>query len=182
MLIHEYKKSWVTDFKAISKILAETLINLNVSIEHIGSTSVPNLAAKPIIDIDVIIDNYESLSAVKIRLEKIGYYHNGNQGIKNREVFKRTKLFNHNVLDSITHHLYVCPIDSNELQRHIYFRDYLIADADARTEYQNLKYKIADEAKQDKKIYAELKEIKAKDFVNSIIAKVIYDDFTETPK
>lgn len=171
MLIQEYKESWIADFKKIREVLDETLKNLNVSIEHIGSTSVPESAAKPIIDIDVIIDNYESFSAVKSALENIGYYHNGNQGVENREVFKRTKLFNHNVLDSITHHLYVCPIAGEELKKHILFRDYLIANADARIEYQNLKYEIAEQANQDKKSYAELKEVLAREFIAGVIEK-----------
>jgi GrpB-like predicted nucleotidyltransferase (UPF0157 family) len=175
MLIQKYQKSWIADFNAISKILRKALINLNVSIEHIGSTSIPELAAKPIIDIDIIIDNYRSFDNVKCGLENIGYYHNGNQGIADREVFKRSKIANHQVLDSVAHHLYVCPIDSDELQRHIYFRDYLIANADARIEYQNLKYEIAAEANQDKKKYAELKEIKAREFIIGVIEKAEKD-------
>jgi GrpB-like predicted nucleotidyltransferase (UPF0157 family) len=171
MLIQKYQKSWIADFNAISEILRKSLINLNVSIEHIGSTSIPELAAKPIIDIDIIIDSYESFDNVKFGLEKIGYYHNGNQGIADREVFKRNKIVNHQVLDSIAHNLYVCPTNSEELQKHIYFRDYLIANVDARIEYQNLKYEIAAEANQDKKKYAELKEAKATKFVNTTIAK-----------
>lgn len=171
MLIQKYQESWIADFNAIRKILDETLKNLNVSIEHIGSTSVPELAAKPIIDIDIIIDNYQSFPDVKQALESIGYYHNGNQGIENREVFKRAKLFNHSILDSITHHLYVCPIDSEELQKHICFRDYLIANADARIAYQNLKYEIAKQANQDKKTYAALKESIAKEFIAGVIEK-----------
>jgi GrpB-like predicted nucleotidyltransferase (UPF0157 family) len=171
MLIRKYQKSWITDFNAISEILRETLINLQISIEHIGSTSVPDLAAKPIIDIDIVFYKDTDFAEVKLRLEKIGYYHNGNQGIENREVFKRSKPANHKILDSIIHHLYVCRADSEELQRHILFRDYLIANEDVRTQYQTLKYKIAEEAGQDKKKYAALKEIKAKKFINSVIKK-----------
>lgn len=173
MLIHEYRESWVTDFNAISKILIEALINLQVSIEHIGSTSIPDSAAKPIIDIDIIIDKNTAFDEIKLRLESIGYYHNGDQGICNREVFKRNKTANHQVLDFIAHHLYVCPTDSEELQRHILFRDYLRANADARIEYGNLKYEIAADANQDKKKYAELKEIKAKEFIDRVIAKAV---------
>ncbi len=182
MLIQEYKKNWIEDFNEISKVLLEALINLQVSIEHIGSTSIPELAAKPIIDIDIIFDKNVEFDEIKTELEKIGYYHNGNQGIANREVFKRSKTANHKILDFIVHHLYVCPIDSKELQRHILFRDYLIANKDARIQYQNLKSEIAAEANQDKKRYAELKEITAAKFVNTIIAKALCDDFTGTIK
>jgi GrpB-like predicted nucleotidyltransferase (UPF0157 family) len=171
MLIQEYQESWVEDFNAIRDVLNETLRGLTVSIEHIGSTSILNQAAKPIIDIDIIIDNYQSFDAVKSQLESVGYFHAGDQGIENREVFKRDKLLHHKVLDSITHHLYVCPIESEELKKHLLFRDFLRANAEARIEYQNLKYEIAEGANQDRKKYAELKEVKAKSFINAIIKK-----------
>lgn len=172
MLIQPYKESWVEDFQAIKKILNEALIDVQISIEHVGSTAVPGLASKPIIDIDIMFSNNVAFDDIKIRLERIGYYHNGNQGIPDREVFKRGKTTaKQDVLDFIIHHLYFCPAASEELQRHILFRDYLIADEKARIQYQNLKYDIAKAANQDRKLYAALKEIKARDFINRIIKK-----------
>jgi GrpB-like predicted nucleotidyltransferase (UPF0157 family) len=172
MLIQAYKESWMEDFNTIRKALHEALIYIRVSIEHVGSTSVPQLAAKPIIDIDIVYGKDVAFEDIKTGLEKIGYYHNGNQGIPNREVFKRYETpYIYGVLDTIAHHLYVCPIDSEELQKHILFRDYLRTHEDARVQYQNLKYAIAQEANQDKKKYAEVKEIKASKFINEVIEK-----------
>ena len=172
MLIQEYRESWIEDFKAIKSVINDALMNLNISIEHIGSTAVPKLAAKPIIDIDIVYGNDVAFETIKRGLEKLGYYHNGNQGIINREVFKRKNWWSkHQILDKITHHLYVCPVDSEELQRHVAFRNYLIDNEAARTEYQKLKYEIAEAANQDKKQYATLKEVKARVFINSIIEK-----------
>lgn len=172
MLIQEYQEKWLEDFKAIKSVINDALMNLNISIEHIGSTAVPKLAAKPIIDIDIVYGNDIPFEAVKRGLEQIGYYHNGNQGIANREVFKRKNWWSkHQILDTITHHLYVCPVDSDELRRHILFRNYLIDNETAKTEYQQLKYEIAAAANQDKKQYAALKEVKARTFINDILAK-----------
>ncbi|GAB3985659.1 GrpB family protein [Spirosoma daeguense] len=172
MLIQEYQESWIEDFAKVKKVIIEAMANLKISVEHIGSTSVPGLAAKPIIDIDVVYDGPLIFDEIKTRLTKIGYYHNGNQGVYNREVFKRHKISDkHEIVDSIAHHLYVCPVDSEELRRHILFRNYLTLNEEARNQYQILKYKIAEEVNQDRKKYAEVKEIKAKAFVNSIIAK-----------
>jgi GrpB-like predicted nucleotidyltransferase (UPF0157 family) len=172
MLIREHKESWAADFNKIKKAIDEAMVNLHVSIQHIGSTSIPQLAAKPIIDIDIVYDKNAAFDEIKIRLAKIGYYCAGNQGIADREVFKRDKTAGkYKVLDFIAHHLYACPADSEELQRHILFRDYLIENEEARVQYQNLKYEIAAEANQDRKKYAQLKEVKAKEFINSIIAK-----------
>jgi GrpB-like predicted nucleotidyltransferase (UPF0157 family) len=172
MLIQQYEKKWIEDFNKIKKTISEALLNLKISIEHIGSTSIPELAAKPIIDIDVIFDETLEFGEIKRRLDKIGYYHNGNQGVLNREVFKRYKMSTqHEVLDFIAHHLYVCPVDSEELQRHILFRNYLIASQEARVQYKNLKYQLAEEAGQNQKKYAALKEVRAREFVNAIISK-----------
>lgn len=172
MLIQEYQEKWLEDFKAIKSVIDDALMNLNISIEHVGSTAVPKLAAKPIIDIDIIYENNVSFETIKKGLQKIGYYHNGNQGIVNREVFKRengeTK---HQILHGISHHLYVCPVDSEEFRRHILFRNHLIDNESARIEYQQLKYEIAAAANQDKKQYAALKEVKARTFINDILAK-----------
>jgi GrpB-like predicted nucleotidyltransferase (UPF0157 family) len=171
MLIQKYTPNWKKDFNDIKNVLTEALINLNVQIEHIGSTSIPNLPAKPIIDIDIVFDTPKDFDVIKGRLEKIGYYHNGNQGIPNRDVFKRGQSDDkHDILDSIAHHLYVCKSDSEALERHILFRDYLLVNEEARIQYQNLKYALAEEAHQDRKKYAALKEEKGNAFINAIIA------------
>ncbi len=170
MLIQPYQQSLKEDFKAIKEVLNDALMPLNVTIEHVGSTAIPELAAKPIIDIDIVFDEDVDFNDIKKALEKIGYFHNGNQGIPNRDVFKRGKtLVWHKVLDNITHHLYVCLKDSEALLRHILFRDYLIDHPEARVQYQNMKYQIAQEVHQDRKKYAELKEVVTKDFIDAII-------------
>ncbi len=170
MLIEQYNESWPEDFTAICKILNEALLDLNITFEHIGSTSIPGLAAKPIIDIDIVYNLPDEFEKIRSELEKIGYYHNGNQGIVDREVFKRNNTANkYQVLDSIAHHLYVCPVNSKELQRHILFRDHLLKNEAARNQYQTMKYKIAEAAEQDRKKYALLKEIKTSSFINSIM-------------
>jgi len=95
MLLEKYSSQWVNQFEAIKSKLENALNGLEFSIEHVGSTSVPNLDAKPIIDIDIIYTLKDDFERIKQRLEKIGYYHNGNQGISERDVFKiNSKLTN----------------------------------------------------------------------------------------
>lgn len=172
MLIQPYNKKWVEYFNQIKGFLSTALFDLDVSIEHIGSTSVPNLAAKAIIDIDIVYAADVDLSIIKNKLKKIGYFHIGNLGIIDRDVFKRDVSVNsHIILDSIIHHLYACPVHSEELKRHLLFRNYLLNNEWARKKYQEIKFDIAKEANQDKTKYAELKEEKAKTFVLSIIEK-----------
>jgi GrpB-like predicted nucleotidyltransferase (UPF0157 family) len=172
MLIQEYSENWIINFKAISKTLLDTLPIGNIIVEHVGSTAVPGLAAKPIIDIDLVYKHPVQFEEIKNRLDSIGYFHNGNQGIADREVFKRKDIIPpHPVLDHVDHHLYVCEEGSAELQNHILFRDFLKRDDAARKQYQELKFKIAEEAKQNRKQYAALKEDSARHFIYSILQR-----------
>lgn len=165
MLIHPYSATWITHFESIKNVLDEALQGLQVNIEHVGSTAVPGLAAKPIIDIDIVFQHTTSFIEIKQALEAIGYFHNGNQGIEDREVFKRIESAQHEVLDAIRHHLYVCSAESPALERHLVTRDYLRLNEKARAEYQQLKYDLAEKAGQDQKKYATLKE----QYVNPLI-------------
>lgn len=169
MLIQPYSPNWVDDFEKIKKVLNEEVFDYILDIEHVGSTAVPNLAAKPIIDIDIIYQEIDDFEKIKIGLEKLGYYHNGNQGIEGREVFKRNGKQEKKVLDNITHHLYVCKYDSVELQRHILFRDFLRKNEITRNYYLQLKLELANEIKNDKAKYAALKQLKANPFINYVI-------------
>jgi GrpB-like predicted nucleotidyltransferase (UPF0157 family) len=171
MLLQPYSSQWPIHFLEIKKVIEEAFQNQNFKIIHVGGTAVLGLASKPIIDIDIVYDKGNSFNVIKKSLEKVGYYHNGNQGIVSREVFKRHhKVLNNSVLDFIPHHLYVCQKDNIELKRHIEFRNYLIRNEGARLRYEKLKYEIAAQANQDHKAYAALKEIKAKAFIESCIA------------
>ena len=172
MLIQPYQKTWADDFKRIKNILEASLSGLNIQIEHVGSTSIKDLPAKAIIDIDIIFNSSDDFQLIKQCLKKLDYYHNGDQGISGREVFKRNKnAAQHKTLDTIKHHLYACHFENEELHRHLAFRNYLRKNPTARAEYAALKYKIAELANQDRKVYAELKETMAKDFIESIIQK-----------
>ena len=112
----------------------DALGRLAIEIEHVGSTSVQGLSAKPIIDIDVVIKDYSEFEAVKSALKKIGYHHEGNLGIIGREAFKYD-----DKAHLRKHHLYVCPKDSPELKRHIAFREYLRTHPDVTREYSQIK-------------------------------------------
>lgn len=171
MLIQPYQADWAADFLQISNLLILTLDGIDCVVEHIGSTSVPGLAAKPIIDIDLVLPASADLAEVVRRLASLGYTQVGDQGIPQREVFKRLDPMSaHPVLDRINHHLYVCPSGSPELRRHLAFRDYLRTHEWAREEYASLKQEIALAARQDRKTYAALKEERARDFVEGILS------------
>ena len=110
------------------------LEKLIIGIDHGGSTSVHDLSAKPIMDINIVIKEGTFLQPVIRALEKIGYQHEGNLGILGREAFKYSGKDHLN-----QHHLYVCPLDSLELKKHIAVRDYLRDHPDAVCDYSSIK-------------------------------------------
>jgi GrpB-like predicted nucleotidyltransferase (UPF0157 family) len=169
MIIEVYTPNWIKDFTDIKSEIENGLNGLVYTIEHVGSTSVPNLDSKPIIDIDIIYTKQLDFEKIKLGLEKTGYYHNGNQGIEDRDVFKRNGKLTNEILDRINHHLYVCPVDSKALERHILSRNFLRKNDWARLKYQQMKYELAVKANQDRKLYAALKELNVNDFIDSII-------------
>ena len=138
VVVEPYNKIWASEFEKIKKELECSLKDLYISIEHVGSTSVQGLSAKPIIDIDVVIEDYSAFPEVVCRLLSIGYTHEGDQGIKDREAFKYTDKSHLQ-----RHHLYVCPKDSMELLRHITFRDYLRSHPEAVEKYGRVKEEAA---------------------------------------
>lgn len=172
MLLLPYQSTWADDFRSIREVLRKHSRIEGLRVEHIGSTSIPGLAAKPIIDIDLVFEESSDFPTICEDLESIGYSYHGNQGIPGREVFKRKKdIAQHPVLDGIQHHLYVCHISSEELQRHLNFRDHLREDEASRIAYEQLKYEIARLTNQDRKAYAKLKETMAREFVESILRR-----------
>lgn len=137
VVVLPYDESWKQDFIDIKTELSQALGEIAISIEHVGSTSVEGLAAKPIIDIDVVVKK-EKINDVVSALNSIGYIHEGNLGIPGREAF--TYEGKEHLQQ---HHLYVCPEDSLELKRHLAFRDYLRAHPEAVNEYSKIKMEAA---------------------------------------
>ena len=130
VIVLPYDKAWKTAFEDIKQEVESAIGDLIIGIEHVGSTSVEGLSAKPCIDIDVIIEDYTVFDVVVQKLECIGYYHEGNLGIEEREAFRYT-----DKPHLLKHHLYVCPQYSQELHRHITFRDFLRSNPAAAKKY-----------------------------------------------
>ena len=134
VVVLPYNTQWPKEFEKIKAEVYAALGQLAVSIEHVGSTSVQGLWAKPIIDIDVVIPDNKSMPQVIDRLERIGYQYEGNLGIEGREAFcydSKPQL--------MLHHLYVCPLNSKELKRHLVFRDFLRTHSEDAEKYSQVK-------------------------------------------
>lgn len=138
VVVLPYDAKWISDFHAIRQEIEDAIGEMIIAVEHVGSTAVEGLPSKPCIDIDVVIKDYSVFDAVVDKLGSIGYIHEGDLGIEDREAFK--------YLDKPhlqTHHLYVCPQHSKELHRHITFRDFLRKNPDAVKRYGAVKEEAA---------------------------------------
>lgn len=170
-LLKAYDSNWVDQFNAIKSILAKSLAGVPSVIEHVGSTAIEGLSAKPIIDIDVAYSSKEDFELIENKLEEIGYTHTGDLGIPGREAFNRKKDMTNEILDRIPHNLYVCHKNNREFKRHIAFRNYLRKHKQARKGYEKLKYKIAAQTNHEYKDYVKLKGRMAQNFVEEILSR-----------
>ena len=134
VVVLPYDEAWKSAFAKIKAELMDAIGDWVVGIEHVGSTSVEGLSAKPCIDIDVVIPDYAVFDDVVRKLAAIGYIHEGDLGIQDREAFAYK-----DKPHLQTHHLYVCPQTSNELRRHLVFRDFLRTHPDAVKRYSEVK-------------------------------------------
>jgi GrpB-like predicted nucleotidyltransferase (UPF0157 family) len=131
-----YDPAWPDIFENLRQRALHAVADVARAIEHVGSTAVPGLAAKPIIDMDVVVASAEDVPRAIERLATIGYVHRGNLGIEGREAF-------HHSPHLPRHNLYVCPEDSLALRNHLALRDYLRAHPDAARQYAALKKQLA---------------------------------------
>ena len=160
IIVVKYDPIWPVHFQKLKYVLDRKFQNLSVNIEHIGSTSVPGLAAKPILDIAIIIPNRDLLPPIINNLSELGYEHNGDQGIPGREAFKRASPqvpFTVSLQNWMQHHLYVCAENATELQRQLFFRNYLRAHPNQRDAYAELKEKLALQFRNEREKYTEAK-------------------------
>ena len=171
MVVVNYNEKWTQDFLKIKNELLKVL-TMPCRIQHVGSTSIPGMKAKPIIDIDVGLENWSDFEAVKRALAEIGYEYEGDKGITGREAFCRNGKVKNKILDNIDHHLYVCSIDNAEYKRHILFRDYLRNHTEARDRYNQIKEEILVKVGSENRAgYVQMKEDEYRDFFEEIIEK-----------
>ena len=135
--VRPYDPAWTTAFESERVRLAAALGPLARRIEHNGSTAVPGLAAKPIIDIQISVAALHPLTQYAPMLERLGYIHVPHADDSFAPFFHRPAEWPH------THHIHVVQAGSEEERRTLAFRDYLREHADARREYEALKRTLA---------------------------------------
>lgn len=136
IMVVDCDPAWSTQFEVLRSTILSAVGDIAVALEHVGSTSVPGLAAKPIIDIDLVVASAADVSVAVERLAVIGYEHQGNLGVEGREAFKSPP-------GPPRRNLYVCVQGGTALRNHVMLRDYLRSNSDSAAEYGRLKKQLA---------------------------------------
>jgi len=131
----DYQPQWPQQFQTEALLWREILGQVLVDIQHIGSTSVPGLAAKPIIDILLAVSDLEALDSYAAEIEKLGYEVMGEYHITGRRYYRKGG-------DQRSHHVHAFQVGDTNLERHLAFRDYLRAHPAVAQAYGILKKEI----------------------------------------
>ncbi|MCW4051786.1 MAG: GrpB family protein [Candidatus Bathyarchaeota archaeon] len=152
--IVDYDLQWPIVYEEERHRILEATGDIIAGIEHIGSTSVPNLGAKPIIDIMVAIDKLEDAEKCIKPLQKLRYEY---QPEHEAEMPGRRFFRKGNPPKEQHYHLHMVELTSEFWQRHLLFRDYLRTHPETAQEYHELKKRLADKYGADRESYTEAK-------------------------
>jgi GrpB-like predicted nucleotidyltransferase (UPF0157 family) len=156
-----YQRSWVAIFEREAGILRQTLGGNALRIEHIGSTSIPGMIAKPVIDIMVAVHSLPQAVELVPLLDALGYLYRAHDTVPERMFFAKES-----APEVRTHHLNLTELSSSFWVNQLAFRDYLRANDQAAAEYAELKGDIAARYAQTKVLDPESKT----PFVNRVLA------------
>ena len=161
--IEPYDPRWPSMFEEDKRKILEAVGEYVTAVEHIGSTSVPGLAAKPIIDVMVAIRSLSDAPACVAPLAAIGYEY----GPEHEAIMPERRYFRRGPSGFSTHHLHMVERSSEFWEVHLLFRDYLRAHAGAAAEYEKLKRQLAAAHGSDRGAYTDAKT----DFIESCVEK-----------
>lgn len=153
-----YSPYWPAIFQKEKMRLAEVLAPLPFVAEHIGSTAVKGMCAKPIVDAAVGIPPGQNWEAYRRRLERLGYTHHGEKGVPGRQFFSAG--------EPCLFHIHLVELDSELWKNHLLFRDYLRAQPSVARQYEQLKIRLAEQFRHDRDSYTCAKA----DFINTTLA------------
>lgn len=148
--LYEHEKEWEAEAQKTICLLKKILGNVLKDIQHVGSTSVPSIKAKPIIDIAAAADSFDDVLAFEKELEDNGFYYrpNARSSLKNQLLFACGSYYDGSG-DLQTHFIHVVRTNSIDWLNYINFRDYLNSTPSAAKEYEDLKISLALQAPED---------------------------------
>jgi GrpB-like predicted nucleotidyltransferase (UPF0157 family) len=155
-----YNSNWKKMYKEESEKIKNVLSDIIIDIHHIGSTAIPGIKAKPVVDILVEVEDIEGVNQYNHKMKELGYEAMGEYGIPKRRFFRKGG-------NNRTHHIHVFQLGNKEIERHINFKEYLIAHPKKAREYSKLKEKLANKYNYDVENYTNSKS----DFIKEIDKK-----------
>jgi len=161
IIVVPYDRLWVEQFRREADLISGILGAEFLSIHHIGSTAIPGISAKPVIDIMPIVSNIQRIDAFDAAMKESGYDAKGEYGIPGRRHFVKGSDA------SRTHHVHTYEPANPEVERHLDFRDYLCAHFDEAQDYARLKIQLAERFRDDIDGYMAGKDA----FIKSILVK-----------
>lgn len=146
-----YDSSWSMQFEQEAEQIKKALGNNCIDIHHIGSTSVPGLAAKPVIDMIPVVLDLSKVDSANTAMRTLGYEAKGEYGIPFRRYFQKGD-------NQRTHHAHVFELGNSEIERHLKFRDWMRSHPEDREAYARLKQELARQYSDDITAYCLGKE------------------------
>lgn len=176
-LIQPHQPSWTAEFEVLKAVLFDHLAGWDLDIQLVGSTGIPGLYAKPILDVDIIVRDRSRIDGITQCLEALGYISRGEQGIADRFAFRPSAPSvpqSANKREWLPHHLYVCVAGSVALNNHLLFRDALLRYPELVTRYSRLKLSLVNQPGMTREEYTRRKT----DFILSVLASLGLDSDT----
>ncbi len=173
--VEKYNPEWKEEFNKEKKNLKKIFGDVALSIEHVGSTSVVGLSAKPIIDIAIGVNSLEDIAKVKEKILKFSHY-SIKENNADGEILMRRGVPIKQGEDKpsfITHFIHIVEIDGIKYKETLMYRDYLRKNKEVLKEYNDLKQKLAIKYQNDRKAYTKAKD----DFIKSILSKCNSSNF-----
>lgn len=154
-----YHDKWPVLFETEQEIIKSAIDDHIVDIQHVGSTAIIGMPAKPILDIAIAVDDFETARVCIVPLTNLGYTFKGENGIPHRHYFQKGEL--------CTHHLHMVEETSEEWTKLILFRDYLRSNQRVSEAYRDLKIDLLERTNGDRKSYQAAKSA----FIDGVVEK-----------
>ena len=154
-----YRDEWLVLYESEQEIIKSAIGDHIVDIQHVGSTAIVGMPAKPILDIAIAVEEFEKARACVELLDRLGYTFKGENGIPRRHYFQKS--------EPCTHHIHMVEETSEEWTKLILFRDYLRSNQRVSEAYRDLKIDLLERTNGDRKSYQAAKS----DFIDGVVEK-----------
>ena len=147
-----YDPNWITKFREEAKLILTILGDELLEMHHIGSTAIPGIFAKPVIDILPVVRSIENVNGYNPQFVEVGYEPRGEYGLPGRRYFSKDEG------EEGKYHIHMYQIGNPEIERHLAFRDYMMSHPKEALAYSNLKVRLTQEFPSDIDAYMDGKD------------------------